>query len=75
MIVECFDFDHFKQISKVRRRLQSLLLQDDDVDERSLEEGSVGLDDSVKTFRVSNRSSQERDLEGSYISYERDEMG
>ncbi|KAK1735710.1 cyclin family protein [Skeletonema marinoi] len=75
VIVECFDFDHFKQISKVRRRLQSLLLQDDDVDERSLEEGSVGLDDSVKTFRVSNRSSQERDLEGSYISYERDEMG
>jgi hypothetical protein len=75
VIMECFDFDHFKQISKVRRRLQSLLLQDDDVDERSLEEGSVGLDDSVKTFRVSNRSSQERDLEGSYISYERDEMG
>ena len=54
VIVECFDFDHFKQISKVRRKLQSLLLQDDDVDERSLNEGSVDLDDSVKTCRVSN---------------------
>jgi len=52
--MECFDFDHPNQIAAARSRLKSLarpktLLQEEDVDERS-------LDDSIKTFRVSNRS-------------------
>ncbi len=54
VIMECFDFDHPNQIAAARSRLKFLarpktLLQEDNVDERS-------LDDSIKTFRVSNRS-------------------
>ena len=75
VIMECFDLDHSEQVSEVRRKLQSLLLQDDGADERSLDEGGVDLDDSVRTCRVSNRSIQERYVEGSYISHERDETG
>ena len=51
VIVECFDFDDSKQISEVRRKLQSLLLQDDDVDERSLNEGSVDLDEMASFIK------------------------
>jgi hypothetical protein len=50
VIMECFDFDHFKHIAAARKRLQCLAkpdtllqVQEDAVDERS-------LDDSVKTF-------------------------
>eukprot|EP00984_Skeletonema_dohrnii_P008988 scaffold3367_cov82-Skeletonema_dohrnii-CCMP3373.AAC.8 len=60
VIMERFNFDHSKQVRKVRRKLQSLLakqeemvLQKDSEDERS-------IDDSVKTCRLSNRSSEER---------------
>ena len=54
VIMECFDFDHPNQIAAARSRLKSLarpktLLQEEDVDEKS-------LDDSIKTFKVSNRS-------------------
>ncbi|KAK1746085.1 cyclin family protein [Skeletonema marinoi] len=54
VMMECFDFDHPNQIAAARSRLKSLarpktLLQEDNGDERS-------LDDSIKTFRASNRS-------------------
>ena len=60
VIMECFDFDHPNQIAAARSRLKSLsrpktLLQEEDVDERSLDV-QISLDDSVKTFKVSNRS-------------------
>jgi hypothetical protein len=66
VIMECFDFDHSKHIALARTRLQCLAnakpdtllqVQEDAVDERS-------LDDSVKTFKVSNSSSQKRALSG-----------
>ena len=54
VIMECFDFDHPNQIAAARSRLKSLAnpkirVQEDNGDERS-------LDDSIKTFRASNRS-------------------
>ncbi|KAK1746127.1 cyclin family protein [Skeletonema marinoi] len=49
--MECFDFDHPNQIAAARSKLQSSeTLKFDVEDERS-------LDDSMKTFKVSNRSS------------------
>lgn len=58
-IIECFDFDHPKQISAGRRKLQSLLLRDDDVDESDVDEECLGLDDLTnKPLEVSSRSSQ-----------------
>jgi hypothetical protein len=69
VIMDCFDFDHSKYIAAARTRLQSLakpdivVLQEEDVDERS-------LDESVKTLRVSNSSSQMRALEGN-LYYEK----
>jgi hypothetical protein len=57
VVVECFEFDHPKYISAARKRLRCLvtpddiLLQDDDVDKRS-------LDESEQTIKVSNSSSQ-----------------
>ena len=60
MIVECFDFDHSKQISAVRRKLESLLIHEEDVDESDLDEDHLGLDDSMKeTLETSSRSSQD----------------
>jgi hypothetical protein len=71
VIMGCFDFDDSKRIAATRARLSLLskpetVLQEEDVGERSLDETS--LDDSVKTFRVSNSSSQKRkrDLEGGH---------
>eukprot|EP00984_Skeletonema_dohrnii_P017095 scaffold7714_cov130-Skeletonema_dohrnii-CCMP3373.AAC.4 len=54
VMMECFDFDHPNQIAAARSRLKSLAnpkirVQEEHGDERS-------LDDSVKTFKVSNRS-------------------
>ena len=54
VMMECFDFDHPNQIAAARSRLKFLAnpkirVQEDNGDERS-------LDDSMKTFRVSNRS-------------------
>ena len=78
VIMERFDFDHPKKISEVRRKLLSLIQDDNDVDEEecSLDEGHSGVDDSVRTCRISNRSSlpDEEDIEGRFISYERDEI-
>eukprot|EP00984_Skeletonema_dohrnii_P022444 scaffold11572_cov95-Skeletonema_dohrnii-CCMP3373.AAC.4 len=56
VIVECFDFDHSKQISKVRRKLQSLLAKQEEMILREDSEDERSIDDSVNTFRVSNRS-------------------
>ena len=71
VIMGCFDFDDSKQIAAARARLSLLtkpetVLQEEDVDERSLYKQS--LDDSVKTFKVSNSSSQKRkrDVEDSH---------
>jgi hypothetical protein len=63
VIMECFNFDHPNQIAAARSILKSLanpktLLQEEDVDERS-------LDGFVKTFKVSNRTCRKRDIEGS----------
>jgi len=54
VMMECFDFDDPNQIAAARSRLKSLAnpkirVQEEHGDERS-------LDDSVKTFKVSNRS-------------------
>ena len=54
VMMECFDFDHPNQIAAARSRLKFLAnpkirVQEDNGDERS-------LDNSVKTFKVSNRS-------------------
>jgi hypothetical protein len=54
VMTECFNFDHPNQIAAARSRLKSLAnpkirVQEDNGDKRS-------LDDSIKTFRVSNRS-------------------
>jgi hypothetical protein len=63
VVMECFEFDHSEHIAAARTRLQCLitpdiLLQGDDVDERSFGE-------SVNTFKVSNSSSSpKRCLEG-----------
>jgi hypothetical protein len=65
-IMECFDFAHSKHIAAARTRLQSLatpdtlLQEEDDVDERS-------LDDSVRTFRASNSSSEKNLSHFSYV--------
>eukprot|EP00984_Skeletonema_dohrnii_P014749 scaffold6258_cov130-Skeletonema_dohrnii-CCMP3373.AAC.2 len=58
VVMECFDFDHPNQIAAARSRLKSLTksknsFQEEYVDDRS-------LDDSVKTFRVSNRSCSQK---------------
>ena len=78
VIMERFDFDHSKKISEVRRKLLSLIQDDNDVDEEcSLDEGHSGVDDSVRTCRISNNRSslpEEEDIEGRFISYERDEI-
>jgi hypothetical protein len=57
VIMDCFEFDHSKHIAAARTRLQylatatpAITLQEDDVDERS-------LDESVITMKVSNSSS------------------
>ena len=83
VIMECFDFDHPKQIFAVRIRLQSLLdkqepetesvLQEEDVDVVSLDDSlldETSLDDSDKTFMVSNRSSRFREMK-CHLRYER----
>ena len=58
--MECFDFDHPNQIAAARSKLQSSeTLKFDVEDERS-------LDDSMKTFKVSNRSSA-REIVGSFL--------
>ena len=59
VIMESFEFDHSKHIAAARTRLRCLtmrgiLLQEDDVDERS-------LDESEKTFKVSSSFSQEQE--------------
>ena len=65
VIMESFEFDHSKHIAAARTRLRCLamrdvLLQEDDVDERS-------LDESVITMKVSNSSSSpKRYLEGHF---------
>jgi hypothetical protein len=74
VIMECVDFDDSKQIAAAKARLSLLtkpetVLKEDDVNETSLDERSLderSLDDSVRTFKVSNSSSQKmkRDLEG-----------
>jgi hypothetical protein len=69
VIMGCFDFDDSKCIAAARARLSLLtkpetVLQEEDVDERSLYKQS--LDDSVKTFKVSNSSSGKRDVEDSH---------
>ena len=59
IITECFDFDHSEMIDVLRRKLQSLLIHEEDYDyddESSLDERSLGLEDSV-TFRTSPISS------------------
>ncbi len=65
VIMECFDFDYPLQLAAARRRLDSLIAQplalldgDNDKDDKS-------LDGSVKTSKISNRSShkRKRDLE------------
>ena len=56
VIMECFYSDHSEQmVNEVRRKLQSLLLpeEDEDEDESSLDEESLGLEDSLKAFRTS----------------------
>jgi hypothetical protein len=76
VIMECFDFDHLKHIATVARTrlhyltlaISDILLQEDDVDERS-------LDESVKTFKASNiSSSPTRGLDG-HFWYEKDDLG
>jgi hypothetical protein len=73
VIMECFEFDHSKHIAAARTKLQYLatpdmLLQDDDVNARS-------LDESIQTFKVSNSSSSpKRYLEGHFWD-EKDELG
>ena len=73
IIMELYDFDHPKQVAAAIKRLRFLsklpeLL--DDTDERS-------LDDSVKTHKVSNTSTQRgnRDPEDSLFSCEREASG
>jgi len=56
VIKECFDFDHSNEIAAARARLSLLtkperISQEDDADEKS-------LDDSVRTFLISNSSSR-----------------
>jgi len=63
VIMECYYSDHSEQIiNEVRRKLQSLLIHEDDDDESSLDEGSLGLEDSLKAFKTSispSRSSRD----------------
>ena len=75
VITERFDFDHPKKISEVRRKLLSLILDDDVDEECSLDEGHSGVDNSVRTCRIANRSFPEEEevIEDRFISYERDE--
>ena len=75
--MECYDFDHPLKIAAVRRRLLTLANKE----KTQLEGGNmdeVSVADSVKTCKVSNRSSsqkqQKRGLEG-HFWYERDEAG
>ncbi len=51
IITECFDFDHCNLMNVVRGKFQSLLIYEED-EETSLDEGSLGLEDSM-TFRTS----------------------
>ena len=76
VITERFDFDHPKKISEVRRKLLSLILDDDVDEECSLDEGHSGVDNSVRTCRIANRSFPEEEvIEDRFISsYERDEI-
>ena len=60
VIMETFDFDHPSQIAEVKTRLHSLI-KDDNVEEC---EDERSLDDSMKTFKASNRSSWRRGLDG-----------
>ena len=74
VIMESFNFDHPKQIAAAMKRLRFFANLPEllDMDERSLD------DDSVKTCKVSNTSTQiiERDLEGlSLFCCQRDASG
>eukprot|EP00984_Skeletonema_dohrnii_P013194 scaffold5451_cov117-Skeletonema_dohrnii-CCMP3373.AAC.1 len=58
VMMECFNFDHPNQIAAARSRLKSLAnpkigVQEEDGDDKS-------LDDSIKTFKVSNRSCSQK---------------
>ena len=78
VITECFDFDDSKQISVARIRLQTLIANVDTLPEDNHDDGDDGLDQSVKTLRVSNASSQtnayKRDLQEGHVWHERDEQ-
>jgi hypothetical protein len=55
VMMECFDFDHSNQIAAARSRLKSLVNPKIGVQE-DVDKCERSLDDSINTFRVSNRS-------------------
>ncbi len=60
VIMECYDFDYPLQLAAARRRLDSLNAQSSALLDRGNDADDRSLDGSVRTWKISNRSSHKR---------------
>ena len=78
VITECSNFDDSEQITAARRRLRLHSLTkpkpDTDTEQAEITADERSLDESVKTLKASNSSSQQRKSE-SHCWHERDGLG